>query len=256
MVLQFNDERHAGHLIVRTLPDRERLGAAAAHDIAAALRETLQRQNRVHMIFASAPSQAETLAALATAPGIDWRRVTAFHMDEYVGLPAEAPQRFGSWLKAHLFDHVDIGAVHLIDPEGDPDVEAKAYARLLADGDIDFVCLGIGVNGHIAFNDPPLADFDDPASVRTVTLDPISRQQQVDDKCFDRLSDVPYRAITLTIPALMRARRLFCAVPGGRKRDAVRAALTGPISTACPASILRTHADCTIYLDPESDPDA
>jgi glucosamine-6-phosphate deaminase len=255
MPLQTDAERHDGHLVVTTFPDRERLGAAAALEIATALRASLQRQNRVRMIFASAPSQAETLSALAVAPGIDWRRVTAFHMDEYIGLPAEAPQRFGNWLKSHLFDHIDIGEAHILDPRGDPESEAEAYAGLLDRGAIDFVCLGIGVNGHIAFNDPPLADFNDPLSVRIVTLDEVSRRQQVDDKCFTQLSDVPHRAITLTIPALMRARRLFCVVPGARKRDAVRAALTGPVSTACPASILRTHPDCTIYLDPESDPD-
>ncbi len=256
MVLQTDAERHAGHLAVRTLPDRTRLGAAAADDIATALRVSLQEQSRVRMIFASAPSQAEALSALASAPGIDWRRVTAFHMDEYIGLPVDAPQSFGHWLKSHLFDRIDIGGLHLIDTGGDPDAEAAAYARLLDQGPIDFVCLGIGVNGHIAFNDPPFADFDDPKSVKIVTLDQASRQQQVDDKCFESLSDVPTHAITLTIPALMRARRLFCMVPGERKRGAVRAALTGPISTACPASILRTHPDCTIYLDAESDPDA
>lgn len=254
MVLQADAERPAGQLIVKTSPDRDRLGATAAHDIATALRASLQERERVRMIFASAPSQAETLSALTAAPGIDWRRVTAFHMDEYIGLPEDAPQRFGLWLKSHFFDHIDIDEVHLIDPSGDP--EAEAYAGLLHEGAIDFVCLGIGVNGHIAFNDPPLADFDDPLSVKTVTLDAVSRQQQVDDKCFDQLSDVPDRAITLTIPALLQARRLFCVVPGARKRDAVRAALTGPISTICPASILRTHPDCTLYLDAESDPDA
>ena len=255
MVLQTDAERRTGHLTVKTLPDRERMGATAAQDIAAALRASLREQDRVRMIFASAPSQTEVLAGLAVAPDIDWRRVTAFHMDEYIGLPESAPQRFGLWLQSHLFDHIDIGEVHFIDPGGDPDAAARAYAALLHQGAIDFVCLGIGVNGHIAFNDPPLADFDDPLSVRTVTLDEASRQQQVDDRCFDRLADVPRRAITLTIPALMRPRRQFCVVPGARKRDAVRAALTGPISRDCPASILRTHPDCTVYLDPESDPD-
>ncbi len=256
MVLQADAERQAGQLIVKTSPDRDRLGATAADDIATALRSSLQVQERVRMIFASAPSQAETLSALIAAQEIDWRRVTAFHMDEYIGLPEDAPQRFGLWLKTHLFDHIDIGEVHLIDSSGNPEAETKAYAGLLHQGAIDFVCLGIGVNGHIAFNDPPLADFDDPLSVRTVTLDAVSRQQQVDDKCFEQLSDVPDRAITLTIPALMQARRLFCMVPDARKRDAVRTALTGPISTNCPASILRTHPDCTLYLDAESDPDA
>jgi glucosamine-6-phosphate deaminase len=229
---------------------------AAAQDIATALRASLEQQDRVRIVFASAPSQTETLATLAATPGIDWRRVTAFHMDEYIGLPVDAPQRFGLWLNSHLFDQVEIGAVHLIDPGGDPGAQAEAYADLLDEDSIDIVCLGIGVNGHIAFNDPPIADFDDPVSVKTVTLDEVSRRQQVDDQCFETLSDVPKTAITLTIPALMRARRLFCMVPGERKRAAIRSTLTGPISTACPASILRTHPNCTLYLDAESDPDA
>jgi glucosamine-6-phosphate deaminase len=232
------------------------MAAAAASDIAAALRSALATQPNVRAIFAAAPSQADTLAALAAAPGVDWDRVTAFHMDDYIGLAPQAPERFATWLDRHLFDRLPFGEVHRIIPEPDPARAASDYARLLSEATIDVVCLGIGVNGHIAFNDPPVADFDDPLDVKIVDLDQVCRQQQVDDECFARIADVPRQAITLTIPMLLRGRRLFCVVPGSSKRGAVRQALYGPIATTCPASILRTHADCTLYLDPESDPDA
>jgi glucosamine-6-phosphate deaminase len=229
---------------------------AAAGDIAAALRAALARQSNVRVIFAAAPSQADTLAALVATPGIDWGRVTAFHMDDYIGLPPGAPERFASWLDQHLFDKLPFGEVHRIVPEPDAEHTAQEYAQMLRATAIDVVCLGIGVNGHIAFNDPPVADFNDPLDVKIVDLDDVCRQQQVDDKCFPTFDDVPRQAITLTIPMLLRGRELFCVVPGRAKRNAVREALNGPITTSCPASILRTHPNCTLYLDPESDPDA
>ncbi|MBF9036684.1 glucosamine-6-phosphate deaminase [Rhodobacterales bacterium HKCCE2091] len=228
----------------------------AAEAIAAALRDALARKDRARIVFAAAPSQAEVLAALVAAEGIDWSRVVAFHMDEYIGLPEGAPERFASWLDHHVFSRLPLAEVHPIRPDGDPDTVCAEYARLLDEAPIDVVCLGIGTNGHIAFNDPPVADFDDPLDVKVVELDPVCRQQQVDDKCFATLGDVPLRAITLTIPRLLRADRLVCAAPGRMKRAAVREALTGLITTDCPASILRTHPGCTIFLDRETDPDA
>jgi glucosamine-6-phosphate deaminase len=209
----------------------------------------------MRMIFGAAPSQNEMLAALVAEPGIDWGRVTAFHMDEYLGLPPAAPQRFGLWLKRALFDRVPFGAVHPIAPEPDPEAGIAAYAGLLAAAPIDAVCLGIGVNGHLAFNDPPVADFADPLDVKIVELDAVCRRQQVDDGAFAREADVPRRAITLTIPRLLRADRLFCVVPGPAKRAAVRRALRDPIGEACPATALRGHPDCTLYLDKDSAPD-
>lgn len=241
---------------VRSFPSRIQMGSAAAEDIADALRGALARQQAVRMVFAAAPSQAQMLAALCAAPGIDWTRVTAFHMDEYIGLPAAAPERFARWLDDNLFERVPFAHVHRIVPEPDPQAAARAYAALLDEAPIDFVCLGIGVNGHIAFNDPPVADFADPLDVKVVALDDQCRQQQVDDECFATFADVPEQAITLTVPRLLRAGRLFCVVPGSLKRDAVRETLYGPISTRCPASILRQHPDCSLYLDVESDPDA
>jgi len=228
------------------------MGQAAADDVADALRSALDTQDTVRMVFAAAPSQDTMLAALAAAPGIDWSRVIALHMDEYVGLDSAAPQRFGAYLREHLFDRVRPGRVELISTVNDPVAEAGRYASML--GDIDLVCLGIGENGHIAFNDPPLADFADPELVRVVALDERSRIQQVNDGCFAQLADVPTHAITLTIPALMSGKRLFCVVPGRRKAAAVEQALHGPITPACPASVLREHPSCTLYLDAESAP--
>lgn len=228
---------------------RAEMGRRAAEDIAVHLRYLLARQGGVRMIFAAAPSQAEMLEGLVGAAGIDWSRVTAFHMDEYLGLREDAPQRFGLWLKERLFDRAPFGAVHRMDPEGDP--VGVGYAARLREGPIDLVCCGIGTNGHLAFNDPP-ADFDDVEDVKVVRLDAMCRQQQVDDGCFATIDAVPTHALTLTIPRLMRAGRIFCCVPGRLKREAVRRTLEGPIDVECPASVLRRHGACGIYLDRDS----
>ncbi|WP_235885757.1 glucosamine-6-phosphate deaminase [Bradyrhizobium niftali] len=239
---------------IATSKTRDAMGRAAAADVGVALRDRLARQSTARMIFAAAPSQAEMLDALARERDIDWRRVTAFHMDEYIGLPSGAPERFGAWLTRHLFSRVAFGTVHLIGQEPDPDREAARYAALLAEAPIDIICLGIGVNGHLAFNDPPVADLHDTKQVKVVELDAICRQQQVDDGCFPTLGHVPTHAITLTIPRLLDAGQLFCVVPGASKRTAVERSLYGPIGTACPASALRTHPRCALYLDPDSTP--
>lgn len=230
---------------------RPELGELAARDISAALRRTLRQKANVRMIFAAAPSQSEMLAALALEPGIDWQRVTAFHMDEYIDLPVNAPQGFGTWLRAAFFDHVPAGGVNLIDPGTDPKAACRAYASMLAEAPIDVVLLGIGTNGHLAFNDPP-ADLDDPLAVKVVELDQMCREQQVLDGCFARLDDVPKTAITLTLPTLLGGHELFCCVPGRHKSAAVKLMMESPISGACPATALRTHPRCTVYLDRES----
>lgn len=246
--------RRVDNLLVKSFPTRQQMGAVAADEIAAELRARLDRQAGVRMVFASAPSQSDVIAALVAAKDVDWSRVTAFHMDEYIGLDLGSPQRFGNWLRRHIFDLLPFAATHCILPGDDPGATARDYAALLAEAPIDIVQLGIGVNGHIAFNDPPVADFNDPEDVKIVELDQVCRQQQVDDDCFATMADVPLRAITLTVPRLMRAGRLFCMVPGQVKRNAVRAALEGPVVTDCPASILRRHPDCTLYLDAAADP--
>lgn len=228
------------------------MGRAAAADVAEELRARLDSQQNVRMVFAAAPSQQEMLDALANEPGIEWQRVAAFHMDDYVGLPADAPERFGNWLRAALFDRLPFQAVHLIDAVKPPETAAAEYAAELAAAPIDIVCLGIGVNGHIAFNDPPVADLDDPLDVKVVELDETCRRQQVDDGCFPSFDAVPTHAITLTVPRLLNAGRLFCVVPGPAKAPAVRRTLNDEIGTACPATALRTHEHCTLYLDRDS----
>ncbi|WP_309083939.1 glucosamine-6-phosphate deaminase [Chelativorans sp.] len=241
---------------MQTYRNSEEMGAAAAVAVAEALREGLRQQDHLRMVFAAAPSQSSMLARLSGAESVDWSRVTAFHMDEFIGLPPGAPQRFGNWLDRHLFERIPLAAVHKIDPEPNPQRECERYAALLDEAPIDVICLGIGVNGHIAFNDPPVADFEDPLDVKVIELDEICRRQQLDDQGFASMDSVPRQAITLTIPRLLRADRLFCIVPGTHKKEAVRGSLQGPVTTACPASILRRHPDCTLFLDREADPDA
>jgi glucosamine-6-phosphate deaminase len=173
-------------------------------------------------------------------------------MDEYIGLAPDAPQLFSRFLSERLFDRVMPGQVHLIDGTAPSDAECERYGRLIAEAPIDIVCLGIGENGHIAFNDPPVADFRDPQMIKVVELDEACRRQQVNDGCFARLDDVPTHALTLTIPTLLSGAHLYCVVPGPTKRAAVRRTLDGPIATECPATILRTHADCTLFVDTDS----
>ncbi|RXH57864.1 Glucosamine-6-phosphate deaminase [Granulicella sibirica] len=215
------------------------------------MRARLSSQAKVRMIFAAAPSQSEMLAALVAAPEIEWGRVTAFHMDEYLGLAEYAPQRFGLWLRRNLFDRVTLGEVNLLEPGDDPEAAAEGYAAKLGEAPIDIVCCGIGTNGHLAFNDPP-ADLNDPKAVKVVALDAACRQQQVDDKCFAAFDEVPTHALTLTVPRLMAAESIFCCVPGPLKREAVRRTLEGPINGTCPASALRMHPHWNLYLDIES----
>jgi len=231
-------------------PTRREMGAAAATAAADFLRRSLSEQETVRAVFAAAPSQNEMLAALIGEEGIDWNRIEAFHMDEYIGLDATAPQRFAQFLKVRLFDRLPFRAVHLIDTDIPEPV--KQYETTLQSAPIDLVCLGIGENGHLAFNDPPVADFADPVWVKVVKLDEVCRQQQVNDGCFATFDDVPRQAITLTIPALLSGKRLICTVPGLTKRNAVFRTLHDPISTACPATILRNHAACTLFLDSDS----
>lgn len=236
---------------VHVAESRNQLGQVAARDIAVALRTRLREQGHLRLILAAAPSQSEMLAALRCEPDIDWARITAFHMDEYIGLPEAAPQRFANWLKREFIDHVPLARFEPIDPGSDPEAACKGYATLLAEAPIDLVLLGIGTNGHLAFNDPP-ANLKDPVPVKVVTLDSMCREQQVLDGCFAKLDEVPGRAVTLTIPALLAGRELFCCVPGRHKRAAVQTTLESPISGDCPATSLRTHPRCHLYLDRES----
>jgi glucosamine-6-phosphate deaminase len=240
---------------VQVCGTRDEVGAAAGGAVAAEIRRLIAERGRAVGIFAAAPSQIEALEALVRAEGIDWQRVTAFHLDEYLGFVEAHPQSFRWFLREHLLANVAVGTFHGIRGEAsDPAAECARYVELLRADPPDFALIGIGENGHLAFNDPPVADFDDPLLVKVVELDDACRRQQVHDGAFAALGDVPKRAITLTIPAIVRVPSIFVAVPGARKRRAVEAALRGPITTACPASILREHPDARLFLDEESAP--
>ncbi|WP_203433977.1 6-phosphogluconolactonase [Jiangella asiatica] len=230
-------------------------GRAAASVVAAALRRRLARAGEARVVFAAAPSQDAVLHALRAEPDIDWSAVTAFQMDEYVGLGDEHPQAFGTYLDDHIYGAVRPGRVHKMRPAGSGQAEADRYAALLAQAPIDVVCLGIGENGHIAFNDPGTADFEDPLAVKVVELDHASRVQQVNDGCFATVDEVPTHAVTVTVPALLAAATVVGSVSGTRKRDAVRRSLFGAIGTDCPASALRGHPNGWLFLDPDATPD-
>lgn len=240
-------------LDVEVHPDRAAMGAAAACRASNILQETISAQGNARIILASAPSQNELLAGLTSSPDIDWSKVTIFHMDEYIGLPENHLATFRSYQQQHVLSQILPARFHGIRGESpDPMAECQRYARLLAEAPIDLVCMGIGENGHIAFNDPPVADFHDKSLVKVVLLDELCRRQQVNDGCFPSFDFVPRQALTLTCPALMSGREIVCVVPGPRKAGAVRSALHDPISTECPASILRTHPNATLYLDAAS----
>lgn len=232
---------------------RAEMGKAAASDIKACILSLLDKKDTINMIFAAAPSQNEVLEALATDKDIPWNRVNAFHMDEYIGLDADAPQGFGNFLKAHIFGLADFKSVSYIDiTASDADAECERYAALLTQYPTDIVVMGIGENGHIAFNDPPVADFKDTKAVKPVELDEICRNQQVNDGCFANLDDVPKTAITLTVPTLFAGDNLFCIVPAKTKANAVKATLCNDINEKCPATVLRRHERATLYLDGDS----
>ncbi|WP_310732513.1 glucosamine-6-phosphate deaminase [Paenibacillus sp. 1011MAR3C5] len=239
-------------LEIQVYHTRKEMGESAAEQVIERMKQLISQQGQVRMIFASAPSQNEFVDRLAQADGIDWSKVTAFHMDEYIGLPADAAQKFSTYICERLFNRVRPGRIHLIDGTGSGEEECRRYAQLLQEQPIDIVCLGIGENGHLAFNDPPVADFHDPVWVKPVELDAVCRQQQVNDGCFPHVNDVPTHALTLTIPALMSGKHLYCIVPGATKREAVNKALFGSITTDCPASILRTHTNCTLFVDTDA----
>ncbi|MDO6430801.1 glucosamine-6-phosphate deaminase [Flavitalea sp. BT771] len=228
---------------------RTEMGSAAAQQVTRRINELLRQQATVNIIFAAAPSQQEFLQALRQAP-IEWGRIRAFHMDEYIGLRPDAVQGFGNFLRERLFDKVPFLAVYYINGDAvDLRKECQRYGALLESFPPDIVCMGIGENGHIAFNDPPTADFDDPYAVKVVALDQSCRQQQVNDGCFPGLESVPTHAITLTIPALMSGRFIYCIVPGRSKAQAVFNTLHREVVEDYPASILRNHEHAILFLD-------
>ena len=240
-------------LTIKKYTTRQEMGAAAAADAEKVIAEIIAEKGYINMIFAAAPSQNEMLQSLLSSDRIDWSKVNAMHMDEYVGLPEGSDQSFGTYLNSHIFSHKTFKSVHYIRGcAEDTQEECARYSEILQQYPVDVVCLGIGENGHIAFNDPWVAEFEDKKAVKVVQLDEMCRNQQVNDGCFPAIDDVPTHAITLTIPSLLAAKYMFCVVPAATKAEAVKNTVYGPISENCPASIMRTHSAAILYCDADS----
>jgi len=244
----------ADALIVKVLRDRSELSVVAGEEVATAINKAIKARGSARIILASAPSQDGLLTVL-TSPrsGIPWELVTVFHLEEYVGVPADHTQSFRSYLTRKFLARVKPAAFHGIRGElADAYAEVIRYERLLADAPIDVVCCGMGENGRLAFNDPQTADFNDAADVKIVQLEESDRAQQVHDKRFARIEEVPHQAITLTLPRLMKCESLFCVVPGPLKADAVKECIEGRVAPHHPASIMRRHPAATLFLDEDS----
>lgn len=235
---------------------RAAMGAAAARLVQDEVERVVSLRGRARIVMACAPSQSDYYAALvplARASAGVWRRVEVYHMDGYVGLDAGHPQSFRNYLRRHFLDHVEVAAFHPLGGEApDPAAEARRYGELLAAAPIDVISLGIGENGHIAFNDPPVADFDDPLRVKVVEMDTACRRQQVNDGCFPTIADVPRHALSITLPVFASAGLLCCIVPTARKAAAVRDTLAAPLGPACPATLLRTHPRSFLFVDSDA----
>ncbi len=244
-----------GELEVKVYGEEPDMGLAAAYHAEKYLQSAIRERGTASLILATGTSQFSFLENLKEAD-VDWSKVTVFHLDEYIGIPESHPASFRRYLKERILDIVSPGRVFLIDGDAS-DIEAGMieYAGHLISNPVDIACIGIGENGHIAFNDPPVADFNDPLLVKVVELDHDCRMQQLGEGWFPTLDDVPRKAVTLTIPAIIQSRAISCVVPGERKRTAVDEALNGPLSEKCPASILRSHPDATLFLDKQSFPD-
>lgn len=246
-------ELNAEKLRVKIFDTREEMGEYAACEAEAYLNGLLKTKKELNCVFAAAPSQNDILASLVKKD-ICWEKINAYHMDEYVGLKKEDPESFGRYLSDHIFSLVPFKSVNYIAADSSWSAEkiCSEYCKKLTGVEIDAVFMGIGENGHIAFNDPQVADFNDSQIAKIVELDDICRMQQVHDGCFPTFDDVPKQAITLTVPTMMSAGRLFNVVPTRFKAEAVKETIYGKISEACPATICRTHPDATLYLDRDS----
>ena len=244
--------RGTAFMQLRVFTDRVVLGQAAAEQAAAAIRRAIAERGSARIIAATAASQLEFLEAVTKAPGIDWSKVEAFHLDEYIGLPVSHPGSFRKMLLEQLVRKTGIMNYHLLDGDAvDPFEVADRVGKELASRPVDIAFLGIGENGHIAFNDPP-ADFQTDEPYIIVNLDEACRRQQVGEAWFADISQVPQQALSMSARQILKANEILAVVPGSRKADAVKACLEGPISPMAPASILRTHPNATIYLDKDS----
>lgn len=245
--------RSVDELDVRVYRSEQELGHAAAEEAASSLRDAIDRRGEARVIIATGNSQLAFFEALRAVEGVDWSKVRAFHMDEYIGIDESHPASFRAFLRREIVDPLGVGAFHLIDvDESDPRRGIDAYVEALRRHPPDLCCMGIGENGHLAFNDPPFADFDDDAVAKIVELDEVSRRQQVREGHFPDLASVPTHAVTLTIPTLIAPPRVLVMVPERRKSEAVAAALDGPVHDDVPASVLRRVPQATLFLEPES----
>ncbi len=246
-------EFDADKLKVKVFDSRDGMGKTAAGDAAARIVDLLKIKQEINIIFAAAPSQNEFLDFLVKHDEIQWNRINAFHMDEYIGLAKDAPQGFGNFLRDRIFGKLPFKSVNYLRGDAeDVKAECARYAELLEQYPPDVVCLGIGENGHIAFNDPHVAFFNDKETVKIVELDEKCRQQQVNDECFSKMDHVPTHAVTLTIPALISGKYIYCIVPGKTKAEAVNGTVKDEISEQCPATILRKHDHAVLYIDADS----
>jgi glucosamine-6-phosphate deaminase len=233
--------------------DLASMARAAAEEAATVMRDAVATRGEAHAMFATGNSQLEFVRVLVQeTPDVPWSDTVVFHMDEYVGVGPDHPAGFQRWIRERIVKPTHPKTAHYLDGRQDPGAECSRYAALLAALPLDLCCLGIGENGHLAFNDPPVADFEDPLDVKVVELDDSCRGQQVNEGHFPGLDDVPTHAVTVTVPALLRAGRVLAVVPESRKAAPVRDALTGPIETRCPASALRTIGHASIHLEPDS----
>jgi glucosamine-6-phosphate deaminase len=238
---------------IKIYPSKYDASQAAATEAAAILRRATAARGRARVIVGTGVSQDDLIRALVQIPGLDWAAIEIFHMDEYVGMPVTHPASFRRWLNTRLVDLVHPGQVqYLAGDAGDVDQECQRYGDSLRSAPIDLCLIGFGENGHIAFNDPHVADFNDPLAVKRVDLDEQCRRQQLGEGQFPTLEAVPREAITLTCPVLMSAEYLIGCVPERRKAEAVRNALEGPITTRCPASRVRMHPRAALFFDVES----
>lgn len=245
-------EKKVEKLNVKIFDTRKELGETSANEVSATIKKLLQEKDEVNIVFAAAPSQNEFLAALREKD-LEWGRINAFHMDEYVGLQPDAPQLFGNFLRDRIFEKVPFKSVHYFDGLADDmEAECQRYADLLEKHPTDICILGIGENTHLAFCDPHVADFNDPKVVKIVDLDQKNRNQQVNDGMFEKIDDVPTHAITLTIPALLKSTYTYTIVPGPTKADAIFHTLKSDIQENYPSTILRTHPRGVLYIDRES----
>jgi glucosamine-6-phosphate deaminase len=240
-------------LRVKIYPDDVSMGQAAADFVEQTLVSVIDRKGKTNIVLATGASQFTFYEALRQKQSILWSKVTVFHLDEYAEMSDQHPASFRKYLNDRILKYVKPGKVHFLQGDAeDMDQETRRYEELLKKVDIDLACIGIGENGHIAFNDPPVADFRDPRLVKIVKLDEHCRLQQLGEGWFPTLNDVPTHALSLTVSGIMRSKRIACIVPDERKSEAVYQALSGPISEKCPASILRRHDDCTLFLDSHS----